>query len=278
MNKSKFIKLIFIIVVATVVYFVSHKEDTLQEIAVVKGDLEIQEALQDTTHILSSFDWYPTSTTGQIVKHNYYTLSYHEKHEQAEWVAYELSSKNLSRQKIERPGFKRDSLVTTKSAHTYDYRNSGYDRGHLCPAADRKQSEEAYDETFLMSNVTPQEHEFNSGIWKRLESKVRYWALHYDSVYVITGGILQSGLPTIGSNKVSVPNYFYKIIFRGTPDNPQLIAFLMPHADSDEALYTYVVPVDEIEKETGIDFFPALPDTIEDRLEAKKDIKGWLFD
>lgn len=259
------------------VYYLSHKEATLKEIAVVKSELENQDSIQDTIIEQVAFDWYPTSTTGQIVKHNYYTLSYNEKHEQAEWVAYELLPEHLSKYAIERPDFMKDTLVTTKSAHKYNYRNSGYDRGHLCPAADRKQSIETYNETFLMSNITPQTHEFNAGIWKRLESKVRYWAVHYGGIKVITGGVLQSGLRTIGSEKVSVPNYFYKILYRENNGNPQMIALLLPHEDSDKALYSFVVPVDEIEKETGIDFFHNLPDDIEDRLEAKKDIIGWLF-
>ena len=130
----------------------------------------------------------PTSTTGQIVHHEYYSLSYNETHEQAEWVAYELKNTHLSSTNFKRPYFEIDKAVKTGAAHWRNYKNSGYDRGHLCPAGDRRFSKKAYDETFLTSNISPQEHQFNAGIWNTLEQKVRYWARKYDGVFVITGG------------------------------------------------------------------------------------------
>ncbi len=142
----------------------------------------------------STFNFLPTSTTGQIVKHNYYTLSYHEKYEQAEWVAYELKKNHISKNNFKRPYFEIDPKVKTKSAHYKNYKNSNYDKGHLCPAGDRKFSKEAFNETFLTSNITPQNHEFNSGIWNRLEQKTRYWATKYEHLYIITGGVLTNNL------------------------------------------------------------------------------------
>jgi len=104
----------------------------------------------------------PTSTTGQVVHHEGYSLSYSEPHEQAEWVAYELKKSHLSNTNFKRPYFEIDKSVKTKAAHWRSYKNSGYDRGHLCPAGDRKYSQFTHDETFLTSNISPQEHEFNS--------------------------------------------------------------------------------------------------------------------
>nr|WP_321236362.1 DNA/RNA non-specific endonuclease [uncultured Psychroserpens sp.] len=219
----------------------------------------------------------PTSTTGQIVHHEGYSLSYSEPHEQAEWVAYELKKSHLSNTNFKRPYFEIDKAVATGAAHWKNYKKSGYDRGHLCPAGDKRYSQSAHDETFLTSNISPQEHQFNSGIWNTLEQKVRYWARKYDGVFVITGGILKGQMETIGEEMVSVPNQFYKVLIDTNTGTTKVIAFLMPHEDSKKPLYEFVVAVDDIEKLTGIDFFSELDDDMENRLEASNSYKDWSF-
>ena len=168
-----------------------------------------------------------------------------------------------------------DREVKTGSADWRNYKNSGYDRGHLCPAGDRRFSYEAYHETFLTSNISPQNREFNSGVWNFLEQKVRYWAKKYDGVYVVTGGVLKEGLPTIGDENVSVPEEFYKIILDASDGNFKVLAFLIPNKATNESFYEFVVPVDDIEAKTGIDFFSSLPDAIEEKLEVSIDLKSW---
>ena len=217
----------------------------------------------------------PASTTGAIVTHDSFTLSYSENHEQAEWVAYELKYSDLSNNSFERPYFNEDKKVKTRSADWRNYKNSGYDRGHLVPAGDRRYSYEAYTETFLTSNISPQDREFNAGIWNRLEQKVRFWADKYDGVYVVTGGVLTGNLKTIGDENVSVPNEFYKIVVDVTEGNYKAIAFIIPNKPSSESFYEYVVTIDEIEAKTGIDFFPNLPDSIDDKMERTIDLKAW---
>ncbi|MDN3724491.1 DNA/RNA non-specific endonuclease [Aequorivita sp. SDUM287046] len=217
----------------------------------------------------------PTSTTGAVVKHNFFTLSYSEENEQAEWVAYELKPAHLSKNEFERPYFIEDNSVKTKSADWRNYKNSGFNRGHLCPAADRKFSVEAFNETFLTSNISPQDHDFNSGIWNRLEQKVRFWAEKYNGVYVVTGGVLKGNLKTIGEENVSVPNEFYKIIVDASDGNYKAVAFLIPNKPSSEPFYEYAVSIDEIEEKTGIDFFPNLPDSIENSLEKMVNLQAW---
>lgn len=219
----------------------------------------------------------PSSTTGEIVHHENYSLSYNEAHEQAEWVAYELKKSHLSNTNFKRPYFEIDLAVKTGAADWRNYKNSGYDRGHLCPAGDRRFSKEAHDETFLTSNISPQEHQFNAGIWNTLEQKVRYWARKYDGVFVITGGILKGNMKTIGDEDVSVPNQFYKVLIDNNSGQTKMIAFLMPHEDSQQPLYKFVVSVDKIEELTGIDFFAELEDRLENKLEASSSYKGWSF-
>ena len=238
----------------------------------------IKESFINTTISISDKNYYlPTSTTNDIVVHEFYTLSYSEKNEQAEWVAYELKKNQLSHSNLERPYFIDDPKVETGSASWKNYKHSGYDKGHLCPAADRRFSRKAFDETFYTSNISPQLNDFNAGIWNTLEQKTRYWAAKYDGVYVVTGGVLTNNLETIGNEEVSVPKYFYKILLDNSRGEYKVIAFLLPHEPSEKPLNLFVVPIDKIEKITGIDFFPNLPDDIENRLEKSADYKGWSF-
>jgi endonuclease G len=113
------------------------------------------------------------------------------------------------------------------------------------------------DETFLMSNISPQVRNFNGGIWRELEEDVKDWARKYQKIYVVTGPVLKSGLKTIGKyNKVAVPEAYYKIILNGKHD--EAIAFLMPNQTSNERIETYATTVDEVEKLTKLNFFAKL--------------------
>ncbi len=260
---------ILILAVSAYFYFVNDNEENIKPSS--------SEFTASSTGHYHEFDtsFLPNSTTGQIVHHNYYSLSYSEKHEQAEWVAYELKKSDLSNRVYERPYFEEDNTITTKSADWRNYRNSGYDKGHLCPAGDRKFSEEAYGETFLTSNISPQNREFNAGIWNRLEQKVRYWSKKHDGVYVVTGGILKSGLNTIGSENVSIPEEYYKIVVDLSSGSHKAIGFLLPNEDSNHSLFEYAVPIDVIEKKTGIDFFYQLPESVQNQMETGVDLRFW---
>ena len=232
---------------------------------------------ESTSEKYKEFDdsYLPESKSGQIVAHNSYTLSYSEKHEQAEWVAYELMASHLTKDEYERPYFIEDRSVKTGSADWRNYKNSGYDRGHLVPAGDRRYDYNAYHETFLTSNISPQDRAFNQGIWNRLEQKVRYWAKQYDGVYVVSGGVLKNGLESIGDEYVSVPEYFYKIVLDKNRSGLRTIAFLMPNEPSEKSIYEFVVSIDEIEVQTGIDFFPEMEDEAEVYIESMNDPKFW---
>lgn len=222
-----------------------------------------------------NFNYLPKSDNTLIVHHKAYTLSYLEDYEQSEWVAYELVIDSWKYNKFERPLFQQDKQVSTNSSHWKNYKKSGYTKGHLCPAGDRKQNISLYNETFLTSNVSPQSYAFNSGVWARLEDKVRYWAEKYNGLYVITGGVLEPNLKTIGFENVAVPKYFYKILL--TKDKKKMIGFLVPHEKSNRPLYDFVVSIDSIEKLTKIDFFPALEDYKENEFEKVISYKNWAF-
>ena len=216
------------------------------------------------------------SSSDQIVKHKYFTLKYNEENEQADWVAYRLSSDMLLGKTQRSNNFRPDPAVTTGSADSSDYSNSGYDRGHLCPAGDMKVSSEAMSETFYYSNMSPQTASFNRGIWENLEEKVRDWAVQNDEIYVVTGPVLAQGIEgKIGKDGVSVPKYYFKVILDDKEPELKAIAFILPNEGSKEPLAKFAVSVDQAEKFTGFDFFPTLPDDIEEKLESELDMSKW---
>lgn len=164
-------------------------------------------------------------------------------------------------------------MVRTGSAELSDYRGSGYDRGHLAPAADMKWSPTAMSESFYMSNMSPQRPRFNRGMWKRLEEKVRTWATESEEIYVVTGPVLSDNLPTIGANQVAVPEYYYKVILDFKEPELKGIGFILANQSSTQPLATYAVTIDSVEVVTGIDFFPAIEDSLEERIESSVQVQ-----
>ncbi len=222
----------------------------------------------------------PTSSTGAIVQHKYYTLSYNERHEQAEWVAYVLTRERLQMEWQDRPDlFEADPKVRSGSASLSDYRGSGYDRGHLVPAADMAFNTTAITETFYLSNISPQARDFNKGIWKELEELTRDWAIKFKKLYVVTGPILKDGgKGKIGNNEVTVPSAFYKVLLDLSDPDQKAIAFIVPNEVSYDPLFKYAVSVDEVEKQTGINFFPELMTReLERELEGNFNRDFWPF-
>jgi len=212
-----------------------------------------------------------------VIKHLGYAFQYSEKHEQAFWVGYELTKKETEKAFERTDEFIPDPAVSTGTATVADYAKSGYDRGHLAPAADMGWSQQAMAESFYFSNMSPQEPGFNRGIWKNLEEQVRTWAKAYDSIYVVTGPVLKDGLVQLGPNGVSIPKYYYKVILDNTGDDAKAIGFLMPNEASKEPLEKFAVSVDQVEQETGIDFFNKLPDSRENAFEKEVCIPCWTW-
>jgi endonuclease G, mitochondrial len=225
-------------------------------------------------------DFLPTSTYGEIVKHRYYTLSYSENDEQAEWVAYVLTKARLEKPWVQRPDqFQADPKVSTGSAQWFDYKGSGYDRGHLASAADMSFNETAMNESFYMSNMSPQARDFNKGIWKELEELARDWAKKNKKLYVVSGPILSDGgKGKIAKKNITIPNAYYKILLDITEPELKAIAFIVPNEVSYDPLFKYAVSIDEVETKTGIDFFPNLLSKSEQKeLEGQFNIDLWPF-
>lgn len=214
----------------------------------------------------------------QVIHHTYYYLSYNEQYEQADWVAYELTAEEVRGTTARSDSFKEDWKITTGSASSSDYYKSGYDRGHLIPAADMKMSNNSMENSFYYSNISPQDPSLNRGIWRSLETTVRKWAETEGRIYVITGPALSKGIiKTIGPNKVGVPRYYYKVIFDPT-DEIKAIGFILENSNRNhKVLSAYAVSVDSVEAFTGIDFFYNLTDDLEESAESKLDLSKWGF-
>jgi endonuclease G len=218
------------------------------------------------------------SRTDVVIPHTGYILSYNEKHELAIWVAYVLTKKETQAVVKRNNHFIVDPLVKTGSANNEDYQKSGYDRGHLAPAADMCWSETTMEESFYYSNMSPQVPAFNRGIWKNCEAQVREWAKLYDSVYIVTGPILNKKLPFIGANHVSIPNFFFKVVLQPNSGKEKALGFLIPNKASSASPKQFVVSVDSIEKLSGIDFFPQLNKPQEKKIEHFADTNLWIWD
>lgn len=187
---------------------------------------------------------------------------------------YQLTSILINGSQTRTDDFRSDPAVSTGSATLEDYKGSGYDRGHLCPAADMTLNKTSMSETFYLSNMSPQVSGFNRGKWSTLEDKVRTWALAFDGLDVATGPIFKDNIGTIGDDKVTVPGYYYKVLY--SESKKIMLGLILPNASSSKSLEQFVVPVDQIEQQTGIDFFSGLEDKLENQLEGSVSLIGWF--
>ncbi|MEO6132177.1 MAG: DNA/RNA non-specific endonuclease, partial [Saprospiraceae bacterium] len=168
--------------------------------------------------------------------------------------------------------FEPDHTISTGSAHYHDYKQSGYTKGHLVPAADMSWDVKAMNSTFLMSNVAPMLEGFNSGIWLELEHDVRDWAYQFKDVIVITGPIFSDSLGVIGANEVLVPKYFYKAVFTTYRNKPDAIGFIFNQTEQNfGTLDQYIVPIDSIEKKTGLDFFANMYGSWDNEIKTERE-------
>ena len=229
----------------------------------------------------------------ELIVHEAFNLVYSEEHEQAKWVAHILLPDVIKGNVPRSNDFREDPLVKTGTAvekdyflkfpkgdGEFEYDGFGYDRGHLAPSADFRWSEKALSESYFYSNMSPQVAELNRGSWAELESIIRgYMYKHRKTqLYIVSGPLLSPGLPKIerGINKVSIPKFYFKVVL--DLNNQKAIGFLMPNKEIDKPIETMAVPIDQIEKITGLDFFASLPDNLENSLEAQQIPRDWLPD
>lgn len=222
------------------------------------------------------------SCASQLVVHEGYRLSYNADYKVPNWVFYELTRNELNGGVRRSDKFCPDpDISSAQSASLDDYRRSGYDRGHIAPAADFSWGSTAMDESFYLSNMCPQKHAFNAGVWKVLEDNVRGWAQRDSAICIAAGPVLtpagMSGpIETIGKGEVLVPQYFYKVVLSPFGERPKAIGFVMPNAKSARPVSSFAVSVDSVERLTMIDFFSVLPDEVETAIEAEFSLEDWF--
>lgn len=215
-----------------------------------------------------------------IWKRKNYTVSFNREANVPNWVAWRLDKAKLA-EKVNRKGFgfRPDPNLNAKQAVvTQDYAHSGYDRGHMCPAGDSRWSAEAMKESFYMTNICPQDPSLNSGDWHELEQACRRWAAQ-GPVYIVCGPIFyKSAKPKyIGKeHRVRVPEAFFKVVLAGVEKGrPRAIGFIYKNTGGNRKWDAYVNTIDQVERITGYDFFPALPDKVENVVEREYTMKDW---
>ena len=204
-----------------------------------------------------------------IITHTGYTVSYNHHYKTPNWVAWELTRQETTGEEGRTNQFLPDPSLPEPRVETSDYTHSGYDRGHMAPAADMKWSKQAMKESFYMSNICPQNRKLNRDDWGDLEEKCREWAKKYGRVYIACGPIYDNASPKrIGKHQVAVPDRFFKVVLIYNRKNPIAMGFLFENKAHHQNLKNYMVKVDQVEEETGLDFFSKVPDEVENRIES----------
>ena len=216
----------------------------------------------------------------ELVEHPGHLLVYSERHEQPKWTAHIATPDVITGNLARIDTFLMDTKVRTGTSTVEDYWFSGFDRGHLVPSADMRWNKEALTATYLYSNISPQRPEFNRDSWSDLEDWVRRTVRYGgERVFVVTGPVLRDGLPAMDNpghkNEVSIPELFFKVLADLDGPERKMIGFVMRNGVNEYPTISYAVPVDSVERLTGLDLFPALDDTLEARLEAQRDPQAW---
>lgn len=212
----------------------------------------------------------------QILVREGYIASYNKETLLPNWVAWHLT-KDHTNGSAERKGtpFSADEEVPMPRALPRDYTHSGYDRGHMCPAGDNRWSTKAMRQSFLLTNICPQNHNLNTGDWNELEASCRRWAAQYGDLYIVAGPVLlNKAHKTIGQNGITVPEAFFKVVLCLTGE-PKAIGFIYRNEATNKERSAYANSVDQVERITGMDFFAALPDSLENRIEAVCNPRAW---
>lgn len=211
----------------------------------------------------------------KVIYRKAYILSYNKDTKLPNWVAWHLTADHSEGHVPRSNDYREDLDIPSPRATNEDYKSVSWTRGHMCPAGDNKWDIEAMRESNLLTNICPQHRSLNSGLWNKIEQDCRTWAKKYGDVYIVCGPVLLNREhETIGKNKVVVPEAFFKVILC-LQGKPKAIGFIIRNNEGKKKKDQFVNTVDEVERITGIDFFPALPDDIEKEVEAYANLEDW---
>jgi endonuclease G len=228
---------------------------------------ELKDFSKDTVEDLKwGYEYFmPTSTCGEIIKYNNFSVSFCEEYRLSEWAIY-YKDAYPSEYVYSRKGlnFKKDPNLNGRDGGNIWYYKNIYDKGHLVPAMHMSDNDESLKETFLFTNCTPQHESLNRGVMRELEKKMKQWNNEFGRVAIITGWIVEESLDLMYNGPppyMPIPKYYYKVFV--DISNNRSIAFLIPNKKSTNSLMEYVVSIDYLESVTGLDFFYKLPDDLE---------------
>ena len=268
--------ILLVILIAGALYVHQNREkvfstETVQAIGSQTGTTGAEETASANTGL--SLQLEIPKTVGKrdeiVIRHLGYTVSYNNFYKTPNWVAWELTRQETEGDEERTNKFLPDPELPEPRVTTSDYTRSGYDRGHMAPAADMKWSSRAMKESFYMSNICPQNRKLNRDDWGDLEESCRKWAEKYGTVHIACGPIYDTKSPKrIGKSRVAVPDRFFKVVLIYNRKNPMAMGFLFDNKAHHQNLKNYMVTVDKVEEETGLDFFPKVPDSIEERIES----------
>ncbi len=219
---------------------------------------------------------YEETSFKQHVVHKGFELVFDDNARIPEWVAYELTAEEVAGTAPRGRHFVSDPDIQGIQGDNEDYRNSGWDRGHMAPAGDMKLNDQMMCESFYFSNICPQNRNLNGGDWRTLEELCRIYAQQYGSVYIVCGPIIGENLyGRLGSHQIIIPDAFYKVLLIKTDGGYESIGFIMRNESGHKPLTAYVKTVDEVEEATGLDFFSLLPDKVEKKVESLFNLSVW---
>ena len=212
----------------------------------------------------------------QHIVHKGFELVFNENARIPEWTAYELTAEETVGTAPRGRHYDLDPEVRGIQGDNGDYRNSGWDRGHMVPAGDMKLDDQMMRESFYFSNICPQNRNLNGGDWKTLEELCRIYAQKYGKVYIVCGPIIGSNMyGRLGPHQIVIPDAFYKVLFVETNSGYEAIGFIMNNEAGHRPLTTYVKTVDEVEEITGLNFFSLLPKKVERKVESVYNLSVW---
>ncbi len=241
----------------------------------------------------------PAKIPSQFIKRLGYITSYNHNTKCPNWVAWCLTSKHTDgpfpRNGV--PYYSNDGVVEGIGNVTQETCRNGYfvdldaneprqqlsdwtrefnmSHGHMCPAGDNKWDKAAMNQSFLLTNMCPQDAKLNSGGWNSLEEKCRTWAKIYGDIFIIAGPIYNEPITrTMGTGKIAVPDAFFKVVLC-LQGEPKTIGFIYKNDSSSQSIKDCACSVDSVEEMTGFDFFISLPDDIEDDVESDANLAKW---
>ena len=284
-----FLKIFFVLVLISVVlyYMIRPNNNQLTESPrqEIVNDVEEQEILpikkqvqkEKITYTNLEIPEWKTTTTHQQIKNLGYTSSYNTSYGIPNWVAYELTRSEAASREAERTNkFQADPKVIGKSASNSDYKGSGYDKGHMAPAADMKWSKTVMEQSFYFTNICPQAPGLNRGAWKDLEEEIREWAIRDSALVIICGPLFtKEPIKYIPETHVAIPDAYFKVVCSPYTEEARAIAFVFPNNKASKHPREYVVTIDSVEKMTGMDFLSQLPDEIENEIEKTSNYTHW---